>query len=84
MDNEPVVVYGAAWCGDCRRAESWLRDNLVPYVGIDVEHDAAAREAAVELAGGRRNIPVVVMPGGEVLVEPTNTQLAVALGQSVS
>ncbi|GAA2984391.1 glutaredoxin family protein [Actinokineospora diospyrosa] len=79
MTNEPVVIYSAEWCGDCRRAKSWLTANAVPFTEINVEHDDAARERAIALAGGRQEIPVVVLPGGEILVEPTTTELAAAL-----
>ncbi|MGW5050137.1 glutaredoxin family protein [Actinokineospora sp. NPDC004072] len=75
-----VTLYGADWCGDCRRAKAWLRRADVPFTEIDVEHDAEARAKAVELAGGRTNIPVVILPSGEVLVEPTNADLERALG----
>ncbi|WP_229685921.1 glutaredoxin family protein [Longimycelium tulufanense] len=80
MSTNPdqVVMYGAEWCGDCRRAKAWLRRNEVPFVEIDVEHDEAAREEAVRLSG-RRNIPVVVLPGGGILVEPSDAELATAL-----
>lgn len=61
-----------------------MRANGVPFTEIDVEHDDAERDRAVELAGGRKNIPVVVLPGGDVLVEPTNAELANALGLSVA
>ncbi|MFC5289184.1 glutaredoxin family protein [Actinokineospora guangxiensis] len=77
MDN--VILYGADWCGDCRRAKAWLRRAGVAFTEVDVEHDEQARTAAIDLAGGRRNIPVVVLPDGAVLVEPTNTELATAL-----
>ncbi|ATE56674.1 MULTISPECIES: glutaredoxin family protein [Actinosynnema] len=74
-----IVVYSADWCGDCRRAKAWFRENGVPFTEVDVEHDEVARERAVEIAGGRKNIPVVVLADGTVLVEPTNTQLASAV-----
>jgi mycoredoxin len=75
-----VVVFGADWCGDCRQAKAWLRHNNVPFTDVDVEHDSEARDRAIELAKGRRNIPVVVLPDGSVLVEPTDMDLAKALG----
>lgn len=76
---ENVILYGADWCGDCRRAKAWLSRAGIGFTEIDVEHDEQARSKAIDLAGGRRNIPVVVLPGGAVLVEPTNTELATAL-----
>ncbi|GAM44796.1 glutaredoxin [Nocardia seriolae] len=72
-------MYGADWCGDCRRAKAWFRENGVAFAEIDVEQDEAARERAVEIAGGRKNIPVIVTPDGTVLIEPTNAELAAAL-----
>jgi mycoredoxin len=77
--SESVVVFGADWCGDCRLAKAWLRDNDVPFTDIDVEQDHEARHRAMELARGRRNIPVVVLPDGSVLVEPTEEELVSAL-----
>ncbi|MBC6447729.1 glutaredoxin family protein [Actinokineospora xionganensis] len=82
--NNQVVIYSADWCGDCRRAKSWMTANGVPFVEIDVENDDAQRDRAVELAGGRKNIPVVVLPDGDVLVEPTNSELAAAFGVAVA
>jgi mycoredoxin len=73
------MVFGADWCGDCRQAKAWLRNNNVPFTDIDVEHDDAARRQAIELAKGRRNIPVVVLPDGSVLIEPTDAELASAI-----
>jgi glutaredoxin len=77
--SESVVLFGAEWCGDCRLAKAWLQDNGVPFTEVDVEHDAEARGRALELAEGRRNIPVLVLPDGSVLVEPTEAELAGAL-----
>ncbi|NNH73487.1 glutaredoxin family protein [Nocardia uniformis] len=77
---EEIVLYGAQWCGDCRRAKTWLRENRVAFTEVDVEHDEAARERAIEIAG-RKNIPVIVLLDGTVLVEPTNAELAAALGR---
>jgi len=74
-------VFGADWCGDCRQAKAWLRNNHVPFTDVDVEQDEAARERAVELAKGRTNLPVVVLPDGSVLIEPTDAELAGALGR---
>ncbi|GAB2528064.1 glutaredoxin family protein [Nocardia heshunensis] len=79
MDD--IVLYGADWCGDCRRAKVWFKENGVAFTEVDVEQDDAARERAVEIAGGRKNIPVIVLPDGTVLIEPTNAELAAALGR---
>jgi glutaredoxin len=74
--TEQVVLYGADRCADCRRAKDWLTRHHVPFTAIDTDADADARERATHLAGGHTAIPVVVVPGGTVLVEPTDGELA--------
>jgi mycoredoxin len=74
-----IVVYGADWCGDCLRAKRLLDARGVGYEWIDVEVQAGAAQEAVRLAKGRKNIPVIVLPDGTVLVEPTDPELERAL-----
>jgi mycoredoxin len=74
-----IVVFGADWCGDCFRAKRLLDARGADYDWIDVEVQAGAAQEAVRLASGRKNIPVIVMPDGSVLVEPTDPELDRAL-----
>jgi glutaredoxin len=75
---EPVVVYGGDWCGDCHAVTRFLDREQVPYRWVDLGQDAAAQERLS--AAGYRAIPVVVLPDGRTLVEPSTRQLADALG----
>jgi mycoredoxin len=77
--HQPIVLYGADWCGDCHRSRRLLDRLGVGYEYIDVEIQAGAAEKAVEVAGGRKNIPVIVFPDGRVLVEPSDPELESAL-----
>jgi glutaredoxin len=72
-------LFGADWCGDCRRTKSWLRRHAVPFTEFATDADPEVRERAARIAGGRTNIPVVVTPDGTVLVEPTSVELAAVL-----
>lgn len=76
-----ITMYGADWCGDCRRAKSLLATLDIPYRYIDVEHDAAMTEEARRIGGSRR-IPVIVLSDGSVLVEPSNQDLQEALART--
>ncbi|HEX9890593.1 MAG TPA: glutaredoxin domain-containing protein [Actinomycetota bacterium] len=78
-----ITMYGADWCGDCRRAKGLLEALDVPYRYIDVEHDAAMTDAARRIGGSRR-IPVIVLSDGSVLVEPSNQDLQEALHRTGS
>jgi mycoredoxin len=80
MDMPPtIVVYGADWCGDCLRAKRLLDARGIGYEWVDVEVQAGAAQEAVRLARGRKNIPVIVLADGTVLVEPTDPELERAL-----
>ena len=48
---DEIVMYGADWCGDCRRAQRLLDGRGARYRYIDVEHDADAREEARRVGG---------------------------------
>ncbi|HEY4898957.1 MAG TPA: glutaredoxin domain-containing protein, partial [Candidatus Nanopelagicaceae bacterium] len=34
-----ITMYGADWCGDCRRSQKYLDSHKVKYTYIDVEVD---------------------------------------------
>ena len=73
-----ITVYGADWCPDCPRTKRALDVAGVDYVYRDlVAEPEAAAEA--ESISGRKNIPVVVLPGGVVLLEPSDPELLGAL-----
>ncbi len=69
-----IVMYGADWCGDCRRSKRQLEDLGVTFDYRDVEHCDADRDEAIAISG-RQSIPVIVLPDGTHLVEPSNPQL---------
>jgi len=73
-----VTVYGADWCGDCRRAKRFLEATSTPYRYVDLELDGAAQQMVDD--AGYRAIPIIVTPAGDVLIEPSNDALAAALG----
>jgi len=74
--TDPLVVYGASWCPDCRRAKQFLASHRVAYEWIDLEV-RPERIAEVEaLNNGKRIIPTIVFPDGSFLAEPSNDELA--------
>ena len=69
-----VIVYGADWCGDCRRSAALLKALNVEYEKRDVEQSAEYTEEARNISG-RTNIPVILFADGKHLVEPTDAEL---------
>ena len=69
-----VIVYGADWCGDCRRSEALLKALNVEYEKKDVEQSVEFTEEARSISG-RTNIPVIIFTDGKFLVEPSDPEL---------
>jgi len=75
-----ITMYGADWCGDCRRAKAYFEERSVPYAYVDLEAHPEFMAAVLERNQGARRIPVIVFPDGSHLTEPTNSELAAKLG----
>jgi len=71
-------MYGADWCGDCRRAKRVLERGGVDYEYIDLVAEPERVDEARSIGKATR-IPVIVIPGGRVLVEPDDAELEGAL-----
>lgn len=74
-----ITMYGAAWCGDCRRSKAYLDSHNVEYNYIDVEADESASEKVIEINGGQRSIPVILFPDGTHMTEPSDKDLEAKL-----
>lgn len=58
-----VVLYGAHWCPDCRRAQAYLDQQNVVYQFIDIEQHDWAVDLVESFNGGKRIIPTVLVDG---------------------
>lgn len=75
-----IRMYGANWCGDCRRAKAFFGEQRVHYEYIDIEQHPEAIHEVERLNNGMRSIPTIIFPDGSILVEPSNAELADKLG----
>jgi thioredoxin reductase (NADPH) len=76
------IVYGTAWCPDCKRSKKFLGEHRVQYTWVDVDKDTGALARIEELNKGKQVIPTIVFEDGDVLAEPSNPELAAKLGIS--
>ena len=79
MSEDAIVVYGTAWCGDCRRAKKLLERRGIDYAWVDIEEQKGAKEDMLRLNGGDRRVPTLLFPDGSVLVELSNAELGAKL-----
>lgn len=75
-----IIIFGADWCGDCRRAKRVFGELNVPYRWVDLEADPAAADVARDISG-RTNIPVIAYPDGSHQVEPSDADMRSKLGE---
>ena len=68
-----LTVYGAGWCPDCGTVKRHLDAQGVRYDYVDLGSDPIA-QARLD-AAGIRAIPVVVTPGGRIMIEPSRSEL---------
>jgi len=76
--SESITMFGADWCGDCRRTKKQLDELGIEYTYVDLMADPAAADVAKEISG-RTNIPVVVYPDASHHVEPSNADVEAKL-----
>jgi mycoredoxin len=79
MSDSRITMYGADWCGDCRRSKRYLDEHNVAYTYIDVEADLSAADKVIEINGGAKSIPVIVFDDGTHLTEPSDIDLEAKL-----
>ena len=75
-----VTMYSTTWCGDCRRSKRLLDSYGVPYEEVNIEHSPEAAAEVMRLNRGYRSVPTIVIEDGTVLTEPSDRELARALG----
>jgi len=74
-----IMVYGADWCPDCRRAKSFLKDNAIEFYFIDVDLEKEATRRVEEINNGKRIIPTIII-NKKSYTNPDNIELSSVLG----
>jgi thioredoxin reductase (NADPH) len=75
-----IRVVGHRWSERSHEIKTFLARNHVPYRWHDVESDAEGGRLVTLAQAGPTDLPLVLVPEGDVLRTPTPLQLAEALG----
>jgi thioredoxin reductase (NADPH) len=73
-------VVGHRWSESSHAAKTFLARNHVPYHWYDVELDAEGQRLSELAEATPEDLPLVLIPDGEMLKAPSPLQLAAALG----
>lgn len=79
MESQNIIMYGTVWCPDCHLALSILDEMQVSYVFIDIDRDDSAAQYVMVVNHGNRSVPTIIFPNGNILVEPSRTDLEKAI-----
>jgi glutaredoxin len=72
---EPITIYTTTWCGDCRRAKSFLRERGVEFREVNIEEDPVAEDIVVEVNHGKRKVPTLQVGERYFACSPFNAEL---------
>jgi thioredoxin reductase (NADPH) len=73
-------IFGSRTSPDARRLREFANRNRLPHVWVDLDTDPGAGAVLAQQGLGPSDAPVVLMRGGEVLRNPSNSVLARAAG----
>jgi thioredoxin reductase (NADPH) len=77
-----VVLIGTAHSADTLRVQQFLTRNSYPFVDLDLDSDALARQLLDRFSLTAQEIPIVLCRGELALHNPSNEELAACLGMN--
>jgi len=57
--NKKVTMYGAEWCGVCKKAKRYFKKNNISFTEYDIDKSAKGRRDYEKLGGG--GIPIILV-----------------------
>ena len=75
MQDTEIILYGTAWCGDCKLARLVLNNVGVTYTDIDIDEQPEMRTRMMAINGGSGSVPTIVFPDESILIEPSRDAL---------
>jgi thioredoxin reductase (NADPH) len=80
LPYDGIRVAGALWSPQSHAVKDFLARHQIAYQWLDVESSAEGRALVDEYSHGASQLPVVLFPDGQALVEPSLRQMAEKAG----
>ena len=71
---EPITMYSTAWCPDCRRAKTFLKEQGVAFEEVNIEEAPEDEEIVVRANNGKRKVPTLKVGERYFACSPFNAQ----------
>ena len=76
-----ITMYSTTWCGDCRRAKTFLKERGIAFQEVNIDEDPDAEDLVLKVNNGSRKVPTIETGGRYFACSPFNPeQLAAELG----
>jgi thioredoxin reductase (NADPH) len=75
-----IRVAGTLWSASSHHVKDFLARNRIPYRWIDIELDPEAQLLVDRVQTGKKQLPVVFFPDGDVFINPNFQELARKVG----
>ena len=71
---EPITIYSAGWCPDCRRVKNFLIERGVEFQEVDIDKDEESEELVLRVNHGKRKVPTLKVGERYFACSPYNAQ----------
>lgn len=71
---EPITMYSAGWCPDCRRVKNFLKERGVEFREVDIDQDEESEELVLRVNHGKRKVPTLQVGERYFACSPFNAQ----------
>lgn len=71
---EPITMYSAGWCPDCRRVKDFLKERGVEFREVDIDKDEGCEELVLRVNNGKRKVPTLRVGERYFACSPFNAQ----------
>jgi glutaredoxin len=71
---EPITMYSAGWCPDCRRVKDFLKERGVEFHEVDIDQDEESEELVLRVNNGKRKVPTLKIGERYFACSPFNAQ----------
>lgn len=56
---ERITMYSITWCGDCRRAKTFLKERGVAFREVNIAEDPEGEEIVIRANSGKSTVPTI-------------------------
>lgn len=71
---EPITIYSAGWCPDCRRVKNFLKERGMEFQEVDIDKDGESEELVFRVNNGKRKVPTLKVGERYFACSPFNAQ----------